>query len=105
MPDIQEQSQLSTAEMIEIAGTMNGCSDNMHSKLNEIAEIVKRLETTSLQCDAGRKLGATMKKLNAKIEEYKKVTDTYVNYLKETAEDWVETEKVIASNADQFDTF
>lgn len=105
MSDIQDKTQLSTAEIIEIAGNMNGCSNEMHSKLTAISEIVMKLESTSLQCDAGRSLGSTMKKLNAKIEEYKKVTDTYVNYLKETVEDWVETEKVIASNADQFDTF
>ena len=73
----------------------------LDQKLAEINKNMNSLEQ-SYQSDASTEIRANMNALKPRFEEYKRVVESYADFLVKTAEQWETTEATITHNAEAF---
>lgn len=81
---------------------------NMNGSLNEIlgsfSKKVEELQST-WESDAGERTQKAIKNLEPRFEDYRKVLNSYAEYLEKTAESYESTEKTLVNNADNMAAF
>mgnify|MGYP003297195351 CR=1 FL=1 len=96
-----ESIKVSTSVLKETAGKVRGINAKLDEQLASINKKMNDLES-SWSSDAGRDIRANMNALKPRFEDYKKIVESYANFLDETAATYEETEQIVQQNASQF---
>lgn len=93
--------EVSTARLASTAEDIKTLNQNLTDQLAEIRKEVKEL-VNIWDSEASEVLRGDFESYAPKFQEYKEVVDSYVTFLKQTAEAYDKTETHIKSNADLF---
>ncbi len=93
--------KISTQDLSNLAAEIGRINLDMDSKLSDINKKMNDLEVF-YKSDAAMEIRANMNALRPRFEEYKRVVESYAEYLRKSAEKYRNIEIVLTNNASAF---
>ncbi|WP_373481754.1 pore-forming ESAT-6 family protein [Acetobacterium sp.] len=98
---VVEGIKISLGEVSKTATTIRSLNKSLDAKLTDMQSQVNALSST-WQSDAGNTIVQDMKNMSGQFEEYKKVIESYANFLDQTVKSYDTVETNINRNAEAF---
>lgn len=93
--------KVSSQVLMDTAGEIDAINKALDEKLANINKNMQDLEST-WKSDAASDIRAAMNALKPRFEEYKSVVKSYADFLRNTAQNYENTESTVQSNASAF---
>ena len=93
--------KISSQVLMDTAGEIDTINKALDEKLANINKNMQDLEST-WKSDAASDIRAAMNALKPRFEEYKSVVKSYADFLRNTAQNYENTESTVQSNASEF---
>jgi WXG100 family type VII secretion target len=93
--------KISSQVLMDTAGEIDTINKALDEKLANINKNMQDLEST-WKSDAASDIRAAMNALKPRFEEYKSVVKSYADFLRNTAQNYENTESTVQSNASAF---
>ena len=96
-----EGIKVSLDEVTQTASTIRTLNTSMNTTLENIKKEINNL-ASSWQSDAGETIRSRFNTMSTSFEEYRKIVDSYAQFLDDTVATYESTENSINANADAF---